>query len=319
MVDRLGVSIRLIAAVSLLGCLLGCRAGSFDVGALNPSSHGQGILTALIDRLPETVSVHYEGQTREAAQLREQAQSYFRDGTDVVVAFTQFAVDIALEERDDREAPLVVWTLDPPQAVGVDPATGISSLRMTGVLPGFGLTPAEEQRLAWMRRLVPSVRTVYVPYNPLDIDLVQGLDAFERTAAENGMDLILEPITSPAEAKNSAGNIPQQADGVFLFGDRSIGAARHDFYRNAIQRELPLSGPTISSVSDGALYAYAFTSRSVADKMARMVEQIRDGVPVERIPFEAPEFALAVNLNTARAIGLNLDAEVLDHASVVVR
>ncbi len=315
------------AAVSIV--LIGaCSTGTqpFVVGAVNPSNHGGVILDLVTAELSgngdtdgASYRVRFDGQTRDAEALRGQAEDLVAAEVDALLAFTQFAVDIALEARGDADIPIVAWTLDEPSAVRVDPETGVSALSMTGVLPGFSETPAEEERLAWMKRLVPGVRAVYVPYNPNDIDLVQGMEQFRDVADRVGMDLLLEPVRTPEEAAAAASSVPDAADGVFLFGDRAIGSARASFYEYARENGLPLSGPNISSVRDGALYAYSFTSESVARIMARQVRSLRDGTPVEQMPFEVPEFTLAVNLETARAIDVEIPDEVLAQAGVIVR
>lgn len=289
------------------------------VGVINPTNHGEQIIAA-IDPGPDAVfELLYSGRTRDAEELRRQVNDYLERGVGAILAFSQFAVDIAVEARGEDRTPLVVWTMDEPEAVAVDRASGLSSLHMTGVLPGFTQTPAEEQRLAWMRDIAPRAVRIYTPYNPADEDLIQGLDSFVEAAESLGLELLLDPITSAEEARTAALELPTDADGVFLFGDRFIGTARQQFYDGAIAAGMPLSGPNAASVTEGALYTYSFSAESIADIMGRTIADIAGGTPVTQIPFEVPEFSLVINRSTAEAIGLEIPDEILAHASVVVR
>jgi hypothetical protein len=183
---------------------LSCGSPPFVVAVLNPSNHGDSIVN-LVEREIATgsprreVILRYEGQIRDAAELARLAAGYREDRIDAFLVMTQFAVDIAVDERGETPIPIVAWTMDPPDAVGVDIDSGLSNRGITGVFPGFALTPAEEKRLEWLARLSPDTSTVYVPYNPRDIDLVQGFDAFEKTADALGLTLLLEPIRTPEE------------------------------------------------------------------------------------------------------------------------
>ncbi|MFP4212463.1 MAG: ABC transporter substrate binding protein, partial [Alkalispirochaeta sp.] len=264
------------------------------------------------------VILRYEGQTRDAAELARMAAGYREDDVDAFLVMTQFAVDIAVDARDEAPIPVVAWTMDPPEAVGADPDSGLSDRGVTGVFPGFALTPAEEKRLEWLTRLSPNTSTVYVPYNPADVDLVQGLDAFEKTAEALGLTLLLEPIRTPEDAARSAAAIPNEADAVFLFGDRNIGTARKAYYANAIDRGLPLTAPNAASVREGALFSYSFSNASVASILANSINALASGRAVETIPFQAPDFELSINLDTAHAIGLEIDESVLDAAAIIV-
>ncbi|MFW6328506.1 MAG: ABC transporter substrate-binding protein, partial [Alkalispirochaetaceae bacterium] len=281
-----------------------CDTSPFVVAVLNPSNHGDRIVR-LVEREIATgnpdreVVLHYEGQTRDAAELARLAEGYREDEVDAFLVMTQFAVDIAVDSRDESPIPIVAWTMDPPEAVGVDLDSGLSDRGITGVFPGFAMTPAEEKRLEWLERLAPDTSTVYVPYNPRDVDLVQGLDAFETTAEALGLTLLLEQIRTPEDAARSAAAIPNEADAVFLFGDRNIGTARKAYYANAVERGLPLAAPNAASVQEGALFSYSFSDASVASILANSINALASGREVETIPFQVPDFELSINLDTA--------------------
>jgi ABC-type uncharacterized transport system substrate-binding protein len=85
-----------------------------------------------------------------------------------------------------------------------------------------------------------------------------------------------------------------------------------------VDRGLPLTAPNAASVREGALFSSSFNDASVASILANSINALASGRTVETIPFQVPDFELSINLDTAHAIGLEIDESVLDAAAIIL-
>jgi putative ABC transport system substrate-binding protein len=88
----------------------------------------------------------------------------------------------------------------------------------------------------------------------------------------------------------------------------------------ATSRKLPTIAPQSEYVVSGCLAAYGTNRREVFRRAAIYVKRILDGVKPGEIPVEQPtRFELAVNLKTAKDLGITVPQSVLLRASEVIQ
>jgi putative ABC transport system substrate-binding protein len=90
-----------------------------------------------------------------------------------------------------------------------------------------------------------------------------------------------------------------------------------EFVTTAIERKLPLAGPTTTQVKEGALLSYGLDLSSAGEQAARLADQILRGTDPAVLPIEEAEFYLAINLETAAAIGLEIPEPILNQADEI--
>jgi putative ABC transport system substrate-binding protein len=84
-------------------------------------------------------------------------------------------------------------------------------------------------------------------------------------------------------------------------------------------RDLPAIHPWSSSVRDGALMSYGPATVENNTGAAKYVDRILKGAKVAELPIQEPtEIKLAINLRTARAIGLTIAPSLLVRADEVI-
>jgi putative ABC transport system substrate-binding protein len=87
-----------------------------------------------------------------------------------------------------------------------------------------------------------------------------------------------------------------------------------------IKNGLPAIYPRPEFVENGGLMSYGPSSDEMYKRVASMVDKILKGIKPADIPVEQPtKFAFAINLKTAKQIGVTISPNVLARADRVIR
>ena len=186
---------------------------------------------------------------------------------------------------------------------------------MTGVT--FG--PQEAQRLAWLTKIAPTVKRVYIIYNPKDSSVQLALKTANATAAKLGLEIIAREASNPDEIAAALNNFPENIDALYMLPDSQTEIKLADILAVANAHNLPTSVANVERVKDGPLYSYAIKQISAGKQAARLADQILKGIKPADLPVETAEFFLAINLKTAQAIGLNISDNILSQADTIYR
>jgi putative ABC transport system substrate-binding protein len=88
----------------------------------------------------------------------------------------------------------------------------------------------------------------------------------------------------------------------------------------ALKSHLPAIGLTANFAKDGLLIAYGPVQRDMYRIAAGLVAKILDGVRPADLPIERPvRFELAINLKTAKALGITVPQSILVRADEVIQ
>jgi putative ABC transport system substrate-binding protein len=88
----------------------------------------------------------------------------------------------------------------------------------------------------------------------------------------------------------------------------------------AIQKKLALMGCGTNQTETGALLSYSAVGYRVGLRAAWYADRILKGTKPQDLPVEAPVyFELAINLKTAKQIGITIPANVLARADKVIK
>jgi putative ABC transport system substrate-binding protein len=87
----------------------------------------------------------------------------------------------------------------------------------------------------------------------------------------------------------------------------------------AITHNLPTSAPSLPAVDNGVLIAFSMDFNAAGEQSATMANRIINGTKPADLPVETTEFFLAVNLETAASIGIDISDDVLSQADTIIR
>lgn len=235
---------------------------------------------------------------------------------DVIVADTNIAALAAAALT--RTRPIAVLISLDPVRVGLAQSFARPGGNVTGQIWG-------EPRLAakiveFLHQAVPHVRRLAVIYDPNSPGIQSYIDA--DVAAANALG-----IECRRYALRTAEGLPALLESVRKDRMEAIKAAIGGFGVEPLRQLLAYASrhgvPTVSinhlSVRMGALLAYYPEDSDRLFRLSAQVDKLLRGTPPSEIPFEAPsKFNLAVNLQTAKALGIAIPQSILLSASSTI-
>ena len=225
-------------------------------------------------------------------------------------------VVMPLFEASKGGIPIVGGVSDSPMRAGIAVSLARPSMNFTGIT--FLTDEMAAKRMEFLKEAAPTAKRVAVIFNPQHFD---DEVTFARRGAESlGIELTTHPINSVADldaalhAASASG-----ADGLFIISSRLTGLVADQIARYGQEHRLPVIASWREFVDSGALLSYGPSRVFEAKRLARYVQKVLNGAKPADLPIEQPvKFELVINLNTAKALGLNVARTLLDRADAVV-
>jgi putative ABC transport system substrate-binding protein len=254
-----------------------------------------------------------------AERLRALAAELVRIPVDVIVASRTLPALAA--KRATRTIPIVFTGVADPVLAGLV----INPARPTENLTGFSTSNAElsAERLETLKAVVPGAAEIGVVVNPESL-----LTPFlweETQAAATGLGLMLRKVeVRAADSLEKAFSAMAESVGALIV----LPAPRHNpperqrrMARLALRHRLPMMVPYQGSADPGALMTYGprHDPTPPLRRAATYVDRILRGAGPADLPVQQPRsFQLAIDLRTARALGLTIPQAVLQRADEII-
>jgi putative ABC transport system substrate-binding protein len=223
---------------------------------------------------------------------------------DVIVTWAAQPVD-ALRAAT-RTTPIVMAGIG--DALG--PGYVASLAHPGGNITGLTIVATDQtgKRLQLLQQMIPDFARVAVIWNPGASGHVFQMKDLPEAARNLGIALQSLPVRAVGEieaALNSS--TAERAQGIYLMEDPMIQSRRAQIVEFAIQNRLPIIGEFKPVVEAGALMSYGPNQLDLWQRAASYVDKILKGASPAELPVEQPnKYDLAINLKTAKAIGLTV-------------
>jgi putative tryptophan/tyrosine transport system substrate-binding protein len=226
----------------------------------------------------------------------------------------------AAVQRETRTIPIVFVTIGDPIGAGF-----VASLpRPGGNLTGFvNLEPSiAGKMLELLIEIAPSVKRVAFIFNPDNAPL--GGLYFKTPLEAAAQSLKVEPIASPVRSDaeiemviSAFGRAP--GGGLVLSPDAFMFVHRATVIFAAAQHNIPAVYNQIVYARDGGLLTYGPDEQDIFRRSASYVDRLLKGSKPADLPVQLPvKFQMALNANTAQALGLAIPQSILLTADEVI-
>lgn len=261
----------------------------------------------------QDVTYFYEGPAMHAERLAPMIETLLREQVDLIFVSSTPATQAV--QQATRTTPVVFAPVNDPVKAGV-----VASLKVPGGnLTGIRLPVGDALRLERLHRVVPAARTIWLPYSASDASANESLAQAREAAHLLQLELRPLPLHSLVEVDAALAAPPPDIDAIYLPRDSSIESRIADFVAVAQARRLPLCAPSLTQVEAGALISYGFVHQEIGRQAARLADQVLRGIPPGELPVETAQNYLAINLRTARELGVEIPVDMLRQADILLR
>jgi putative ABC transport system substrate-binding protein len=187
---------------------------------------------------------------------------------------------------------------------------------ITGV--AISETTLAAKRLALLKEALPRATRIAVLATAEEYNQTQLREAAEA-AASLGVTLVVVKVQDADYGRAFARMASDRAQALFVFSSPLLHRDRRRIIELAAKHRLPAIYQWREHAMEGGLMAYGSSLSGLSRRMAAYVDRILKGASPADLPVEQPTvYELAVNLKTARALGLTIPPSVLARANEVV-
>jgi putative ABC transport system substrate-binding protein len=317
--------------ITLLGgatvaCPVGAHAqqtGMPVIGFLGAStaSNWSQWTAAFVRRLRElgwiegrTVTIEYRWAEGKTERIAEIAAEFVRLKVDVIVTVGS-AVSAA--KQATSTIPIVF-------AIAVDPVEGglVASLaRPGGNVTGLSIQSAElaGKRIEILREMLPALHRLAVIADAGYASSILEIGEVRTAGRKLGVDVDVLEIRSAADIAPAFSALSSGVQALYVCPDALVNANRARINTLALGIRLPTIHPFREYLGAGGFLSYGANNPDLFRRAAEYVDKILRGTKPGDIPVEQPtKFELAIDLTTAKALGLKIPEAFLLRADEVI-
>jgi putative ABC transport system substrate-binding protein len=253
----------------------------------------------------------------DTAQYRAFAKELIALQSDVVVAHSPAVVDTF--KRESSSLPIVFVNVSDPIGAGFIASLARPGSNLTGVLHyEAGIVG---KWLALLKEIAPRIRRVALVANrSTTASFGYFMQSARAAAAQLAIEVEPRAIENTADVERSIESFAGSSDGGLVFPPDAITLTNRDLViALAARYRLPAIYPIHAFVAAGGLMSYGTDQNDMFRLAASYADRILRGDEPADLPVQAPtKYETAVNLKTAKALGLTVPPALLVAADEVI-
>ena len=229
--------------------------------------------------------------------------------------------NLVLEFKAQTTTIPIVGAISDPIALGIVPSLARPGGNITGVTTDAGLE-VWTKGLGLLKAAIPTLSRVGLLVTPTPLGK-RGAAALKKACDKEGIVLVGSPLDTPIDEtayRRAFATLVQEKVGAVYVGDEAEHGPNYRLILELAQMHgLPAIYSYLGIVQAGGLMAYAPDLPDLWRHAAADVDQILKGTKAGEIPFLQPtKFDLAINLKTAKALGIEISPNLLAQADEVI-
>ena len=261
----------------------------------------------------QNIAFEFRSAAGNADQLPLLAAELVRLKVDVIVAL--YVPSALAAKQATSDIPIVIIAADPVET-GIVPSLARPGGNITGVSLMSAASNAKNIEL--FHDLLPTVRRVGVLANAKDPIFAKAMiDEALRAGGATGTEI--KPVVmihGPDELESAFATMVNEQAGAMIVQGSLVIKPLTDL---AIKYRLPAASSTRAFADIGGLMSFGADGPAAVRHGTKFVQRILQGKGPKDIPVEQPtKYELAINLNTAKAIGLSIPDRFLQRVDVII-
>jgi putative tryptophan/tyrosine transport system substrate-binding protein len=263
------------------------------------------------------VAIEYRWADGDYARLSEMAAELVRRQVSLIV--TSGAAAGALAAKNATSAiPIVFAVGQDPVKLGLVESLARPGGNATGV--NFLTNELVAKRLGLLRELVPNAARVAVLVNPSDVIADRIVGDAQAAAQAAGLELVLLNASTSREIDAAFATLAQErANALFVGPGAFFNARRIQLVMLAAHHRIPSTYSVRAYAEAGGLMTYGTNQADMFRQVGSYAGRVLKGARPADLPVvQSTKFELVINLNTARALGLEVPSTLLARADAVI-
>jgi putative ABC transport system substrate-binding protein len=253
----------------------------------------------------------------ETAAAEQGAKMLEQENVSLIYALTSPVITKA--KAVTTKVPIVFTIGSDPVALGLVDSFPKPGGRLTGV--HYLIRDLTAKRLEILKEILPKISRVITYYDPTNRVASEGAAMARDEAKRLGIRLIEFHVSSVNDLQRELQKLKhEEADAFFYTPDPMVGSQSPAIIDIAKARKLPTMFQEQSLVANGALAAYGQNYREIGRLSAKYVQQVLNGASPKDMKIETVDSVeLAINLQTAKQLGITIPPQLLARAKMVVK
>jgi len=176
--------------------------------------------------------------------------------------------------------------------------------------------------LELLKEIAPQITRVAVMFNPQTAPYTEELylPSMEAAAKNLGVKQFKSLVYRESDIEDAISELGRKAgSGLIAMTDSFMTVHRKTVIEFTIQNKLPLMYYVSVAPREGGLISYGIDLTDLFSRSASYVDRILRGAKPAELPVQLPtKFELAINLKTAKALGLGVPSTLLTSANEVI-
>jgi putative ABC transport system substrate-binding protein len=203
--------------------------------------------------------------------------------------------------------PIVFGVSEDPVKLGLVDSLARPGGNLTGI--NFFVTELTAKRLALLHELVPKAVRIAVLVNPANVPATESaLRDIPDAARAMGLQIQVLKASTRSEIEAAfATLVRDHAEALYVAGDVFFTSRRVQFATLAASYRIPATYPSREAVEAGGLMSYATDRVDMWRQVGAYTDQILKGAKPADLPvLQSTKFEFVINLQTARALGIEV-------------
>ena len=225
----------------------------------------------------------------------------------VAVIATSFTAAALAAKAATTTTPIVFGVVEDPVKLGLVTSLARPGGNVTGI--NFFVAEVMAKRLGLLHDLVPKAVRIAVLVNPANPPIAEAtLREIPEAARGLGLQISVLKASTPREIEAAfATLVRDRADALFVMPDAFLISRRVQFATLAARHGIPAAYTVREEVEAGGLMSYGTDSLDMYRQVGVYVGQILNGAkPAEMPVVQSTKFEFVINLQTARALGIEV-------------
>jgi putative ABC transport system substrate-binding protein len=296
------------------------RIGLLSTGAAlaDTSPQGAPLIRGLAQHgyaLGRNLAFERRGSSAQTDRLPILFDELVASRVDVIITFGYPA---ALVAKQKGTFPTVASGAGDPVSTGLVDSLARPGGNITGISDvSAELTP---KRMELLKQMAPTLKRVAMLWNAADLGMTMRYRASEIGA--NALGISVQPlgVREPDDFEQAFSAMDREKpDAILMVTDSLTVLNRKRVFEYAATHRLPAIYEFDFLVRDGGLMSYGPDFDENFARVAALVDRILKGTKPADLPFEQPtRFKFAINVKTAKALGLEVPTALLATADEVI-